>query len=459
MMKTLVNIYKMVGGLALTSTMLLAACSNNDDDYLNSQVTLPDAVTTEVYAEFQNNYPGAANVSWSASDGYAIADFYFTATRSNSNCSTTAWYKLTDGKRKMQCQDISFSELPEAVRTAFAESDYASWTVDERAHMLTRYVDDTVTTIYIVRATTMGDDDATQEVSIFYTEDGVAVKLTIEVVYDNNYSDADKRYHDWLPQEPAASITDYINANYPNAKYIHVYQSSEGTKVKILVDHSTVMLRFDAEENWISSETQLRTSELPETVTAAINASQYAGATIVDAVKMETAANGTYYMITLKGRYGKKVTVRVDSDGTISSDDNDDDDKDDNKGCVTDNEIAAFVQSRYPGAVINHRDGNDKNLELEITYNGIKITLTFSRTTEGYQWTCSEWDLNYRQTESYPEEIQATINTQYAEYELYYISYIETPEGDYYEVGLKKSKKSIKVKMDAQGNVLAEYGN
>lgn len=56
---------------------------------------------------------------------------------------------------------------------------------------------------------------------------------------------------------------------------------------------------------------------------------------------------------------------------------------------------------------------------------------------------------------------QKRINSSYADYQLYFLKYTEAATGEnYYMAGLKSAqlKRDIKVKLDAEGNVLAEYG-
>lgn len=482
-------IKKLLGGLSLACVLLTSSCNDEGQTNFEGQ-TLPENVPVTIYEDFQRSFPEATSVSWSVSEGYAVATFMNVETRSEAG-KTSVWYALKDAKKKMQCRTIAFEALPEAVKTAFRNSEYADWTPEATANLLTRYAAGTVETIYVLRAKDASDHTASGEVTLYYTEDGVLVKLTAEVVYDENYRDLEADYRDWLPQSPSDAVAAYISDHYPQAAYLYVYAGREVTKVKILDGRKARLLLFDAAGEWLSTCTQLHVADLPEAVLSAFRTSEYANCRIEQVEEWLTATEGNYYLLTVKDASGHKQEIRIGEGGSQEGDeetpeqpgdnDNDGENNDNNEGdnneegdnkgdnnqpdnkdiYLKKTEIDAFLQQRYPDATVTDRDYDEKGLEVELSYNGAKIKVQFELHTQGYVWTGSEWDLDYRQPSVVPAPIRETLDRQYADYQLYFLKYHEMAHGDnYYMAGLKSAhlKREMKVKLDAAGNVLAEYG-
>lgn len=447
----------------MTYLLAMSSCSTDEQPIVENG-TLPEDVPAAIYEDFRASFPEAANVRWSVADGYAVATFTLPETRSAAG-KTSVWYELKDAQKKMQCRTIAFEALPEAVRTAFAESEYGADAANATAGMLTRYAAGTVETVYFLRITTT-DGAETTETTLYYTADGVLVKLTSEVVYDSNYGDLNPDYRDWLPQTSPDGVAEFVSRNYPQAEYLYMYVGRSVIKVKILDGRKARMLLFDAEGNWLSTQTQLHADELPEAVLAAFRSSDYADRRIDGAEEYLTADDEHYYVLTVKDRSGKQH-IRIDEDGTLNSGGNlndpeqPDDVQDGNTDYLSKAEIEAFVRERYPEATIVSLTHDDKGAEAELSCPGVKIRVRFDLRSQGYLWTESEWDLDIRDAAAVPAPVQATIEASYADYRLTFLKYVEPASADnYYEAGLKsvQTKQTIKVKLDEQGNVLAEYG-
>ena len=145
-------IVKILGAMSLTCLLAMSSCSNDEQPIVENG-TLPANVPASVYEDFRASFPDAADVSWSVADGYAVATFTLSETRSAAG-KTSVWYELKDAQKKMQCRTIAFETLPEAVRAAFAGSEYGADAEDATAGMLTRYAAGTVETVYFLRVTT-----------------------------------------------------------------------------------------------------------------------------------------------------------------------------------------------------------------------------------------------------------------------------------------------------------------
>ena len=459
-------IKKILGAVSLTCLLTMSACSDDDRSAVENGA-LPEDVPTSVYEDFRTSFPDAADVRWSVADGYAVATFSLPETRSTAG-KASVWYELKDSQKKMQCRAVAFETLPEAVRTAFAESEYAADAADATAGLLIRYMAGTVENIYVLRVTMTGDSAETPKTTLYYTVDGVLVKLTAEVVYDGSYADLDPDYRDWLPRTSSDSVTEFISSNYPQAEYLYTYVGKSLTKVKILDGRQARLLLFDADGNWLSTQTQLHADELPEEILAAFRASDYADRRIDSVEEYLTADDGHYYVLTLKDHSGKQE-IRIGDDGTVDSEGNwntpahpGDGEQDDPVDYLSKAEIDAFIRERYPEATVVSRSQGDKELVVKLSANGAKIEVRFELRSQGYRWTDSEWDWDVRDASAVPAPVGATIAASYADFRLGFLKYVELAAGgNYYEAGLKSAqlKQTIKVKMDEQGNVLAEYGN
>ena len=98
--------------LVLGAAWSLYSCDNNDDESITVPVELQNA--------FSSKYPNAANVKWENKSGYYVADFY-------DGYEASAWF-TQDGRWQMTKTDIPYIVLPQAVKTSFEATEYAtSW--------------------------------------------------------------------------------------------------------------------------------------------------------------------------------------------------------------------------------------------------------------------------------------------------------------------------------------------
>lgn len=241
--------------LVAAAAFLAAGCERSDGERGSG-----GEVSPQVLAAFAERYPGAQNVSWSMKGDYAVADFYWAGTRAALSTNCSAWFGNADGRWTMTETEIRFEALPQAVREAFAASEYASWRVDDRVDVLYR-AGDVEPEIYVIEVEQGG-----REMDLYYSPDGVLVKCVAD-------ADPDCDYGDFIPAEPAASIGEYIRTHYPSARVIDVDAEYEGTEVEILDGGVKRELFFDRGAAWQYTKTGVRRADLPEAVTAAWAAS------------------------------------------------------------------------------------------------------------------------------------------------------------------------------------------
>lgn len=251
-------------------------------------------VPAAVQSVFDAMYPEAENVAWSDKGGYYVAGFAEDGTR------TEAWFD-GEGDWYMTETDVAFDALPEAVRTAFAASEYAAWRVED-VEVLTR---EDMEPLYVVEV-----EQGETEAELVYTADGVPVRTTVD-------TDEDDDRGELLPERFPAAMQDYLDANYPQARLIDVDREREGYEVDILDGSTPRELYFDAQGAWLRTETEVREGDLPEPVIAAWQASEYAGWELDDATLVEEPG-GDWYKLELEDeRTDREAMLRVRPDGTV----------------------------------------------------------------------------------------------------------------------------------------------
>lgn len=460
-------INQIIGAMLLTCILMMSSC-NDDGQHIEiaDNRTFPDNVPETIYNDFQQDFPEATEVSWIVDNEYAIASFTIAESQSTLIGIHLLWYELKNAQKKMQSHTISFYDLPEAVKIAFSDSEYAEWKTKVTAEILTRYTTGTVESIYIVRATDTNENTGVREVTLYYTSTGVLVKMSINVIYDETYRDWESEYRVWLPQTPPDYVSNFVNNCYPQASYIYISVRNNITKLKILDGRQARLLLFDTSGNWLSTHTQLHPNELPEAVITAFYSSVYTDNQIENATEYLTSDNEHYFLLTIKDYSDKKLEIRINANGIITdignSGDNDDDGKmDDGIIYLSKTDVDASILQRYPNATVTDKKYDDNSLEIQLFYNEGKIKIQFELHPQGYVWIKSEWDLDIRLTSAIPTSILNTIETSYVNYQIYFLKYIEEASGgNYYEIGMKSTllRQDIKVKLDEHGNILAEYG-
>ena len=112
---------KMYLALLVMGMLSLQSCSDDDDDLPSSKV--PEAVRTA----FDSSFSNTANLSWEtktvSQEQYYKAEFN---NKSDNGYKTEAWYKA-DGSWHMTETEMPYSAIPQAVRTSFESSEYATW--------------------------------------------------------------------------------------------------------------------------------------------------------------------------------------------------------------------------------------------------------------------------------------------------------------------------------------------
>lgn len=288
---------KMYFALLAMGMIGLQSCSNDDDDDLPSS-QVPEAVRNA----FDNSFSNTANLSWetkTVSKGqYYKAEFN---NKSDNGYKTEAWY-TADGTWYMTETEMPYNAIPQAVKTSFESSEYASWKRDNEVDRIERNAVKEI--IYIIEVESPQDVD----MDLHYSADGILVKA----VNDDGDGDNESLLPD-TPSEMVTTATEFIQKNYPNARIIEIEAEHGVIEIDIIHDNRSKEVLLGTTYEWISTSWDVYT--LPAKVTGAINASQYNGYVVDDAEYFETP-DGNYYLVELE--QGKnEVKIKITEDGEI----------------------------------------------------------------------------------------------------------------------------------------------
>lgn len=405
--------------LAVATVLVSTGCSKDETKY-------PGDISSQVIEAFNAKYPGVSQVQWQVKGAYAVASFR----PGNDAPWHSAWFDNGNGYWGMTETDIPFSALPQEVKTAHREGEYASWRVDD-VDMLSRQGMETVYVIEVEQGET--------EIDLYYSPDGVLIKKVMDSAPDYDYGD-------YIPEQTTASVAEYIARHYPSARIVEVDIEGGLTEIEIIDGRTPRELLFSASGQWMLTKTELRRHDVPQAVEAARMASEYADYYIDDIDFYETP-EGNYYRYDLESRWGD-VKVDITPEGVLTLAGND---RPDGSGSAVTTDVKQFIESKYPGAVILEKDYDDGLLEVEIRHENQEKDVYFNGANE---WVYTEWDVRYREL---PETvIQAIETSKYAHYEVDDLSYEQTPQGDWYRVELEddRSDREVELLITVDGRIL-----
>ena len=272
-MKTRMTIFTslLLAGFAFTS------CDDDNDNYTPGE---------EIVNVLYEKYPNAQRVYWELQRDHYVADF-----RDN-NIEKEAWCN-TIGEWVMTESDIPFEDLPQAIQTAFGESEYKDWRVDD-VDMLERVE---METMYVIEV-----EKGKQEFDLFYAEDGILIKAIEDL--DNNYQ----------PNTVPEVLKNFINNKYPQATIVDIEIEKGITEIDILHENKAKELHFNSANEWLYTTWEVKEREIQEIADNVKAANP--GFHVDDIDYKESADNSKVYIFELEqGDHEKYVTV--DMEGNI----------------------------------------------------------------------------------------------------------------------------------------------
>lgn len=413
----------------LVSVLTLAGCDKNEDNGSREP-----AVSKQAQAALTEKYPNAANVRWQTKDKYVVASFSLPESRAEAGNDLAAWFD-NGGAWYMTETDIPFTALPQAVQTAFEASEYAAtpWRVDD-VDMLER---EGVETVYVIEVKKR-ENGVETEIDLYYSADGVLVKMLTDSAPDYDYGN-------YIPSQPATGIEEYIRTNYPGARITEIDHEHGMTEVDIIDGRTPRELLFDGSGAWAYTKTEVRRSDVPQTVMQALENSEYA-AYWIDDIDLYETPDKEFYRFDLESAQGDvKVDIALDGTLTLKQPDT----PAQGNGPLVDAAISGFISSKYPGAQIMEYDYDKGLLEVEIWHENREKDVYFNGRNE---WAYTEWDIR---SSELPQAVTAAIAaSEWATYSIDDIEYVQIPTAEYYLVELERGNREIELRIAADGTIL-----
>lgn len=186
-------------------------------------------------------------------------------------------------------------EVPEAVKAALAASEYAAYFIDDIDHYRTAEGE-----FYRYDL-----ESAHGDVKVDIALDG-----TLTVVQPGSGKPGQSN-----GQMVDADISGFIATKYHGARILE-YDYDDGLlEVEIWHENREKEVYFNGRNAWVYTEWDIRRHELPQAVTQAIVASQWASFEIDDIEYVQTPQN-EYYLVELE-RGKQEVELRIEADGRI----------------------------------------------------------------------------------------------------------------------------------------------
>ena len=274
---------KMYFAVLALGSISLQSCDNDDE---HENLNLPVAVQQA----FSEKYPGATRVEWETKGAYYEAEF------TQDKTDISAWF-TPEGIWEMTETDIRYEALPIVVQSAFKDSKYATWRVDDVDQLERKEKE----TIYILDV-----ESGNQEMDLYYSTDGILIKEVID-------TDNDDTHQPSVTPPVVSAIENIIKEKYPNARIIEIEVENGITEVDIIHNNLGKEVKFGSANTWISTSWEVRT--LPDVVANALKA-KYDSYRVDDADFFETPT-GTYYLVELEKAGTPDIKVKVTEQGEI----------------------------------------------------------------------------------------------------------------------------------------------
>jgi len=273
--------------------MTLAGCNKASAD---------SQINEKAKAELAERYPDAVNVKWTSKNGYDVAKFNRAATRSaNAEYDFSVWFNRS-GQWCMTESEISYNELPEAVKTAFQASEYADWKVDD----IDKLERNGMETFYVIEVETRSGN-IEKEADLYYSAEGALIKTVVDI-------DSDYDYEDYLPTDIQSELEKFIGQKYPGAVIMDAEYDDGEIEVEIVHEKRGKDVYFSKDNNWLRTEWDVRKNELPAAVLTQISTS-YPSWEIDDAEYVETPS-GDWFKIELE-KGDSEVEIKITAAGVI----------------------------------------------------------------------------------------------------------------------------------------------
>lgn len=424
---------KFLGGALMCSMFMLSSC-DNDDNFG------PDGISNEIYKEFARLYPDAKDVKWDSNGTYAIASFENKATRAESvDLGNTAWFEIVSHKFVMDEHDISFTDLPVAVKAGFEDSEYALWEHDDDVDVLRR-MDKSAEPYYLYVIEVEKDDE---EYDLYFDATGLLVREVPDDSDDNDFTEL-------LPSRPAGDIENWLEGKYQGARIVDIDNEDGGIEVEFVYKGLKHEALLTMGNKWVYTKIDYRgdKTKLPADAMSFIEGKHGHLFTDFDIEQYECADEAKNFFkveIELVGEleyeyyfdYTGKLTEKPDFSEYVGG------------GLIVDAAVQKVLDEKYPKAVVVEKDYDDGLLEFEIRHDGKKKDVYF---TVRKEWVYTKYDLK---SDQLLDNIKDYINKNYADYKIDDAEVIENAKGITYIVEVEgRFGKESKLMFDVDGNFI-----
>ena len=241
--------------------------------------------------------------------------------------------------------------------------------------------------------------------------------------------------------------------DFPEATGVEWEKKQDYYVVEFYVDKREMEAWYDNTGKLYITEKDLSKEELPDAVLKAFESSPYADWKIDDIDQYERKGYETIYILEVE-RGKEEVDLVYNEDGILLRE------IVDNPGshnpgdyiiAELPNEIKAYLDENHKEARIVDVDLEHTKWEVEIIEKGIKKELDFS--VDGKNWLQTKWEI--KESDLPHEVIMGIKNTEYADWEIDDVDYIEKPEGVFYWVEFeKKGMDDVKKLFKSDGSLV-----
>lgn len=244
---------------------------------------------------------------------------------------------------------------------------------------------------------------------------------------------------------PNEAVTSAFKSKYPMAKNL-TWETKAGYNVADFHNDSyEAEAWFNEEGQWFMTETDIPFTALPQAVKDSFNISIYKEWKIDDVDKIERSNTGVLYIIEVE-QGQNEMDLRYAENGVLISAVADDNNEESYQPFTIPAEVTAFVNEKYPDAVIMEFEREKNHLEIDILDGRKAKEIMLSK---DYTWISTEWEIR---SNKLPDIIKQSIHASYADYKIDdEADIIDTPTGLFYEVELEKGDAEIKVKFSSDG--------
>lgn len=276
-----VDLYFSVDGVLIKTVI------DSEEDYDYSDF-IPDILSGSIMDFIASNYPGARIVDVDIEDGMTEVEII------DGTVCRDLFFDISQNWLFTRTE-LHLHEVPDDIMGFLKASEYGEYIVDE--------VDlyETVESLFYRFELELRDDDV--KVDVF--PDGTVVPVSGNDDIPGGGSGG----------MVSGSIEEFIASKYPGARILDQDWDDGYLEVEIWHDGREKEVYFNGSEEWVWSQWDVRTSELPEAVKTVLEA-EFPDYRIDDAEFVETPGS-EYYRIELEGRGDQEINVRIAPDGTI----------------------------------------------------------------------------------------------------------------------------------------------